>query len=225
MNAPYKVLLVEDDPLLARTLGLSLRYEEFEVTVAASVDAARQSLRQSSYDVVLLDLNLPDGSGLDVCAELRATHPALPILIVTARTDEDSAVESIERGADDYIRKPYGLRELVARIRRLTIKRSTVDDAQAFGNVRLSVSRRSVEVDGSPIHLRKREFDILALLMNANGVVVTRDQVLRAVDRDQAIYDRTIDSHLSHLRKTLSDASASVRIEAVYGVGYRLDTA
>jgi DNA-binding response OmpR family regulator len=222
VSSNHKVLLIEDDALIARTLSLSLPYKGFDVTVATTVSAAKQKLAEDRFAVVLLDLGLPDGSGLQFCRELRATGARVPILIITARTDEDSAVAGIEGGADDYVRKPFGLQELTARMRRL-VDGSKLDRADnAFGNVRIDQQRHTVLVGSVELSLGKREFSILDLLVRANGDVVTRDRMLAAMERDQDIYDRTIDSHLSHLRKKLKEAAANIQIAAIYGVGYRL---
>lgn len=223
MNRPYQVLLVEDDPLIAKTLTMSLRYEGFELTVAATVRDAVGALAQRRFDMALFDVGLPDGSGIDLCRDLRAHDAGIPILMLSARTDEATAVAGIEGGADDYIRKPYGVKELTARMLRLLSRRQTKRQVATFGSIRIDVQRREVTAGDTVLQLGKKEFDILLLLVRAQGDAVTREQILDMFDDSSAIYDRTIDSHLSHLRKKLKDAGAAVRIAAIYGVGYRME--
>ncbi|HJV60102.1 MAG TPA: response regulator transcription factor [Albitalea sp.] len=224
-TAAHPVLLVEDDPMIARTLALSLRYQGFELTVAGSLREATQCLASRRFGLLMLDLGLPDGNGLSLCRQVREHDADMPILVLTARTDESSAVASIEGGADDYVRKPYGLQELAARMRRLIERSAVAPRARAaFGTVAMDLQRHAVAVDGRALRLGKREFDILRLLLQAAGDVVTREQMLDALHCDGAIYDRTIDSHLSHLRRKLKEAGADVRICAIYGVGYRLES-
>lgn len=221
------VLLVEDDPMIAKTLVMSLRYQGFDLAVAPTLQQADALLAERSFRLLLLDLGLPDGSGLDLCRRVREHDAALPILMLTARTEEASAVACLAEGADDYVRKPYGLQELVARMRRL-LDRSAAPPApraQArFGAIEMDLQRHAATVGGQALKLGKREFHILRLLVQAGGDVVSRTQMLDAFDSDRDIYDRTLDSHLSHLRRKLKDAGAREVIAAVYGVGYRLET-
>ncbi len=219
----HQVLLVEDDPVIARTLVMSLRYEQFELSVADNLARARALCEQQQFDLVLLDVGLPDGNGIDLCRDLRARDAGLPILMLSARTDEATAVAGIEGGADDYIRKPYGLRELCARMRRLLDARRPERQQAAYANLCLDPQRRTATVAGVAISLGKKEYDMLLLLVKANGDTVSRELILDRLDFDQAIYDRTIDSHLSHLRRKLKDAGAALRIAAIYGIGYRLE--
>lgn len=223
MNLPYQVLLVEDDPLIAKTLVMSLCYEGFELTVTPNAREAASALVSHGFDLVMFDVGLPDGNGIDLCRALRARDDTIPILMLSARTDEATAVAGIESGADDYIRKPYGIKELTARMTRLLERRRKVRQIAVFGSIHMDLQRREVMVDGTVLQLGKKEFDILLLLVRAQGDTVSREQILGAFDDSSAIYDRTIDSHLSHLRKKLKDAGAVVRITAIYGVGYRME--
>ena len=222
MNRSHQVLLVEDDPVIAKTLVMSLRYQGFELTLAAGVRDAQAALAARQFDLMLFDVGLPDGSGIELCRALRARDDAIPILLLSARSDEATVVAGIEAGADDYIRKPYGLQELTARMTRMLGRRKQRERAQ-FGALELDVQRRVASVNNMPLNLGKKEFDVLLLLVRAGGDIVTRNQILDGFDDDSTIYDRTIDSHLSHLRKKLKDADAALRITAVYGVGYRLE--
>jgi DNA-binding response OmpR family regulator len=225
MNRSYQVLLVEDDPMIAKTLVMSLRYQGFELAVAASAGEARTVLTQRAFDLVMFDVGLPDGSGLDLCRDLRLRDTQIPILMLSARTDEATVVAGIESGADDYMRKPYGLHELSARLQRLVTRHGRQRELATFGPIRMDLQRRTAAVNGVSLNLGKKEFDVLLLLVRAQGDIVTRNRILDGFESDSAIYDRTIDSHLSHLRKKLKDAEAAVRIVAAYGVGYRIEPA
>lgn len=217
----FSVLLVEDDPLISKALALSLPFLGFTVMVRESCREGLTAAQQQSFDVLLLDVNLPDGDGFALCRAIRARDAEVPILMLTAKTDEDSAVAGIECGADDYIRKPYGIHELAARMRRLLEKHKRQLDT--FGSLRIDAAKYLAWSDNNELNLGKREFLILSLLVRSNGDVITRDQILAATDQDAEIYDRTIDSHLSHLRKKLKLAGATEKIVPVYGVGYRLE--
>lgn len=225
MNRSQQVLLVEDDPMIAKTLVMSLRYQGFELAVAANASEARTVLAQRAFDLVMFDVGLPDGCGLELCRDLRRRDPQIPILMLSARTDEATVVAGIESGADDYMRKPYGLHELSARLQRLVERHGKQRELAAFGPIQMDLQRRAALANGVSLNLGKKEFDVLLLLVRAQGDIVTRSRILDSFDGDSAIYDRTIDSHLSHLRKKLKDAEATVRIVATYGVGYRLEAA
>lgn len=224
MSTPYKILLVEDDPLIAKSLKLSLPYKGFEVSVGESCRAGLEKFSAKAFDLVLLDINLPDGNGLELCRELRKKDESIPILLLTAKTDEQTAVDGLEGGADDYVRKPYGVAELVARMKRLLERKRKDTKPFRFGPLRIDLQKRMAWAGEEPLSLGKREFEILALLIKKSGEVVTRNEILDALGEAAEIYDRTIDSHLSHLRKKLKDVGAvGVQITPVYGVGYRLE--
>ncbi len=218
-----KLLLVEDDKLISKTLKLSLHYRGFEARVCETAEAAKKEFEERSFDVVILDVNLPDGSGFSLCQDFKKQNQAVPVLMLTARTDEHSAVRGIESGADDYVRKPFGLEELSARLERL-LGRKAKEENLSFQTLRLDLKSREAWAGETRLILFKREFDILAILMIHAGEVVSRQVILDTLDRDGEIYDRTIDSHLSHLRKKLKEADLEdIQLTPVYGVGYRLE--
>jgi DNA-binding response OmpR family regulator len=224
MRDLHSILLVEDDPIIAKTLSMSLRYEGFDLKLAATIADALKQIEAHSFRLVVLDVMLPDGSGIDLCRALRREHDQLPILMLTARSDAESAIAGIEGGADDYIRKPFSLGELVARLKRL-LARSNYQgrDILTFGSLSMDLGRRTAQIGLQPLSLGKREYDMLAALVRARGDTVTRDQLLRTAEDLDEVYDRTIDSHLSHIRRKLKSLGASATIVAVYGVGYRLE--
>lgn len=224
MAASYQILLVEDDRLIAKSLTMSLPYKGFDVTVCETCRQGRETFKSRTFDLVLLDVNLPDGSGLDLCREIRKSNELVPILMVTAQTDEISAVNGLEGGADDYIRKPYGVQELAVRMTRILERRRKSVAPLCFGPLRIDLQKRFAWASDIQLNLGRREFEILALLIKKSGDAVSRNEILDALGEESEIYDRTIDSHLSHLRKKIKDSGVTqVQIAPIYGVGYRLE--
>ena len=239
-----RVLIVEDDDAIATPLARGLEREGLAVDrVETGADALVRSAA-SAFDVVLLDLGLPDRDGFDVCRELRARSD-VPIIVVTARSEEVDRVVGLELGADDYIVKPFGLRELVARIRAVVRRRTpaAIDDASSSGGANghvngnghgpeqpasvvdvgaLRVDRRTrrVTVEGAPVALTPKEFDLLAFLADDAGAVRPRQELLENVwDPHWYGPTKTLDVHVASLRKKLGDPGW---IETVRGVGFRL---
>jgi two-component system response regulator RegX3 len=214
-----RVLMVEDDDAIAEPLARGLEREGFEVARASTGNAA---LTASGYHVVLLDLGLPDVDGFEVCRRLRAASH-VPIIVVTARGDEVDRVVGLELGADDYIVKPFGFRELVARIRAVTRRSQTrADDESASALGPLTVDRKThrVTLDGEELALTPKEFDVLALLASDPGAVFTRTHILEEVwDAHWYGPTKTLDVHVAAVRKKLDDPGW---IETVRGVGFRL---
>lgn len=213
-----KILLVEDDPAIADSLRDGLTREGYQVTLARTGEAA---LAADPADVVLLDLGLPDLDGRAVCRRLRE-HSNVPIIVVTARSAEIDRVELLELGADDYLVKPFGFRELVARIRAVLRRAGSVDVPVTETTVgQLHIDHRAHEVTfrGSPVDLTPREFDLLAHLAADPGAVCSRDQIMHDVwDEHWWGSTKTLDVHLASLRKKL----APEVFETVRGVGIRL---
>ncbi len=219
-----RLLLVEDDDAIAGPLVKGLGREGFEVTrVATGSDA----LAAEASDLVLLDLGLPDIDGYEVCRRLRAESD-VPIIVITARGDEVDRVVGLELGADDYVVKPFGFRELVARIRavsRRAASRQADDEVEAdpvlrAGRVEVDTRTRRATVDGGEINLTRKEFDLLALLASDPGATRTRDEILEEVwDAHWYGPTKTLDVHVASLRKKLGDPAL---IETVRGVGFRL---
>jgi len=215
-----RVLLVEDDQAIATPLVRGLEREGFGVRHCERGGDALEALEVEASDVVLLDLGLPDIDGFDLCRELRARSD-VPIIVVTARGDEIDRVVGLELGADDYVVKPFGLRELVARIRAVS-RRAMVRPESGDEDGRLHVDRRTrrVVVDGAEVSLTPKEFDLLALLADDPGAVSSRQQILDEVwDPHWYGPTKTLDVHIGSLRRKLGDAGW---IETVRGVGYRL---
>ncbi len=221
------ILVVEDDRNLAETLVYNLRHEGYEATIARTGLEAIAISRTQQLDLMLLDLMLPEMDGFDVCRTVRASSP-VPIIMITARDDEVDRVLGLELGADDYVVKPFSLRELLARIR-ATLRRVELsggdterDEVLAHDGLRVEARSRSVDRDGQLIHLLPREFDLLVHLMRNHGLVLTRDQILEKVWGADYLGDaRTVDVHVRRLRMKIErDAENPKYIQTVYGVGY-----
>ena len=228
MSRPKRtILLVEDEASIREPLAEVLRSEGFETLVAGSVAEALEEARRSP-DLVLLDVMLPDGSGFDVCRELRRDSQ-VPIIMLTARGEEADRVVGLELGADDYVVKPFSGREVVARIRAV-LRRTAAPEAAAdnrpleVGDVRLDPATRSVTRAGEPVEVTRKEFDLLALLMRSAGAVVTRERLIDEVwDVNWFGSTKTLDVHIAWLRGKLGDDPADPRfIHTVRGVGFRL---
>jgi DNA-binding response OmpR family regulator len=215
-----RVLIVEDEQPIAEPLAEGLRREGIEVEWTATGTAA---LEAAEPDVVLLDLRLPDMDGLDVCRAIRARSD-VPIIIVSARGDEPDRVVGLELGADDYVVKPFGLRELIARIRAVTRRGRTAqpDGSVQVGELEVDPRARRVRLDGRELDLTPKEFDVLAMLARDPGAVVSRRSLLDEVwETSWYGSTKTIDVHVAALRRKLGDAGW---IETVRGVGFRLRT-
>ena len=214
-----RVLLVEDDDSIAEPLAEGLRREGFAVVCAAT---GAEALAAEEPDIVLLDLRLPDVDGFTVCRELRA-RSEVPIIVVSARGEEVDRVVGLELGADDYVVKPFGLRELIARIRAVSrrsgARRETADDVVA-GSIHIDLRAHRVVVAGSEVHLTGKEFDLLVLLARNAGAVVDRERILREVWHTTWYgSSKTVDVHVAALRRKLGDPAL---IETVRGIGLRL---
>jgi len=211
-----KVLVVEDDPVIAEPLVEGLRRNGFDVDhvayAAQVIDAAGDA------DVVLLDLGLPDGDGLEVLRELRRTSD-VPVIIATARGEETDRVVGLELGSDDYVVKPFSVRELAARIRAISRRRRT-EPVLTGGRVVVDRGRHIAMVDGAEVELTAKEFDLLAVLAEEPGRAVPRQELFSRVwDPVWIGSGKTLDVHIATLRKKIGDAAL---IETVRGVGYRL---
>ena len=218
------ILLVEDDPAIARPLTRALEREHFAVDHVTTGQQALEVARRG-VDLVLLDLTLPDVDGLDVCRSLRASDPRLPVVILTARSEEADIVIGLDAGADDYVTKPFRLAELLARLRvrlRLVQPRET---AEAQG-VRIDTRAHRAWTNDIELDLTPKEFGVLALLVGDAGHVVSRQRLMQEVwDEDYYGSTRTLDMHISSLRKKLHDDPARPRlISTVRGVGFRFET-
>jgi DNA-binding response OmpR family regulator len=223
-----RVLIIEDDADIALSIRYAMERDgSHAVTVAADGEAGLAEARRSLPDLILLDLNLPGMDGTEVCRQLRrdAATGGIPIVMLTARAQEQDRVSGLDLGADDYVTKPFSLKELLARIRavlrRAAPRVDTASPVVVAGTLRLDETRRRVAVDGQEVQLTRKEFDLLADLMRRPGLIRTRDQLLSRVwGYDYPGATRTVDVHVRQLRKKLGPRVAAA-IETVIGFGYR----
>jgi two-component system response regulator RegX3 len=220
------ILIVEDEESYQDALNVGLSVEGFVVVGATNIAEARVLLASAKPDLVLLDVMLPDGSGIDYCRELHdTTH--IPVIMVTARTSEVDVVLGLEIGAADYVTKPYRLRELVARIRAVLRRPVSANDDEVitFGDLRIDFSRRTVTRKTREVELSRKEFDLLALFATRLGQVVTREVCLDTLWWGLELSDtRTLDTHVKRLRQKIEEDPANPRhLITIRGVGFRLD--
>jgi len=220
-----RIILVEDDPNLGKGLKFSLEKEGHEVLWVDCISLAETAIMDKVFDLLALDLNLPDGSGLTLAKWARKNHPRLPVFMITASGDEETVVAGFEAGAVDYVRKPFSTRELLARIRlALGGRSSDAFRALQYGDITIQPDQRIAKVGDKPVDLNRRQFDILCQLVGNAEAVVTRDALIAALDKNEEMFDRTIDSHVSFLRARLRKAGLTgIRISSVYGLGYRME--
>jgi two-component system response regulator RegX3 len=224
------VLLVEDEESITAPLVEALQREGFDTAVAGTAQEALELADRIRPDLVLLDVMLPDGSGFDVLRELRSRN-RFPVIMLTARGEEADRVAGLELGADDYVVKPFSGRELVARVRAVLRRAAEAGERRPSGSTRigdleLDGARRSAFVDGSELELSRKEFDLLRLLVENAGSVVTRERLIDEVwDTNWFGSTKTLDVHVSGLRKKLGDDPAAPRyIHTVRGVGFRFSS-
>lgn len=226
-QASRRILFVEDEAAIFEPFSKALRRNGFEPVVARTAAEALASAESLDPDLVLLDLNLPDGDGSDVCRSLRRDSD-VPIVMLTARGTEMDRVLGLELGADDYVVKPFSSRELISRIRAV-LRRSSKDvrtppESISVGELEIDPGARAVRVAGEPVALARKEFDLLTELARHPGQVVTREDLMTRVwDVNWFGSTKTLDVHIKTLRRKLGDDSANPRfIETVRGVGFRL---
>jgi len=221
------VLIVEDEDSYRDALSYLLRREGFEVLVAADGTEGLALFDRHGADIVLLDLMMPGLTGTEVCRRIRQ-RSSVPIIMVTARDDEIDKVVALELGADDYVTKPFGHRELVARIRAV-LRRGTdaelLPDLIEASGVRMDVERHEVWVDGQPVRLALKEFELLEMLLRNAGRVLTRVQLIDRIWGADYVGDtKTLDVHIKRLRAKIErDPGNPVRLTTVRGLGYKLD--
>lgn len=219
-----RLLLIEDDPHVASFVRQGLSEEGYLVDWAATGGEGQRRALADAFDAVLLDVRLPDASGVEVCREIRRRDAALPVLMLTALDSVEDRVAGLKAGADDYLPKPFAFDELVARVEAL-LRRSEVeppDRAHEDGRLRLDPTTHTCSVRGEPLALTATEFDLLAYFLARRGQALSRDEIHRAVwghDFDRGT--NLIDVYVGYLRRKLSDAGCVASIDSVRGVGYR----
>ncbi|GAB7140220.1 response regulator transcription factor [Deferribacterales bacterium RsTz2092] len=225
MNVKPVVLVVDDELKILALVKAYLESSGFEVLGAASGKSALASIESNAIDILLLDLMLPDVMGEDICRKVRE-RSALPIIMMTAKADEESIINGLALGADDYITKPFSLKELVARVK-AALRRSSMTKAiparLVSGSLALDIENKQATLDGQSLALTRNEYEILRLFMTHPAKVFTRDEIIDNIKgEDFDGFDRTIDTHIKNLRQKIADEPKSPKfIQTVYGMGYR----
>jgi two-component system alkaline phosphatase synthesis response regulator PhoP len=220
-----RILIIEDEPGMALGLRDNCEYEGYEVSVACDGEEGLRRALEERPDLILLDVMLPKLSGLDVCRRLRAGGSVVPVIMLTARGLEIDKVVGLELGADDYVTKPFGVNELLARIRahlRRASRPAAEVDAYSFGDVELNFRTHEAAKAGRPVDLSAREFEILKYLIRRRGEPVTRDQLLEDVWGDRYPFSRTVDNHIAKLRQKIETDPTEPRfIVTLHRIGYK----
>ena len=221
-----KVLVVEDDPGILRTVADNLRFEQYDVTTATDGETAYALYERDQPDLIVLDLMLPRMSGLELCRKLRADDVQIPVLMLTARSQEADRVRGLDLGGDDYVTKPFSMPELMARVRALLRRTMTAPgapDALKFGQAQVDFERYAAHRRGRPVEMTRKEFALLRFLASRKNTVVTRDEILNKVwGLESYPVTRTVDNHIASLRSKLeSNPAHPAHIQTVHGVGYK----
>lgn len=217
-----KLLLLEDDPVLGQGLKLLFELEAFSVSWFKNIADAKHQVQLEEFDIAILDVGLPDGSGIDFCAWLRKFTYNFPIIMLTAQTDEDSVIAGLTNGANDYVKKPFSNNELVARVKANT-REFTTDKTLQIGSLNINEEKRSVQFPAGELKLNRKEFDILLLFAKRKDAIISRELIIERALGNIEVSDRTVDSHISHIRSKLQkEGIEDVTIASEYGIGYRL---
>ncbi len=222
-----QVLIIEDEPDIRKTIDYNLTKESFTVVQAGSIEEGEKALASNQIDVIILDLMLPDGSGLTLCRDIKSDDKTkhIPIIILTAKTEEVDRVVGFELGADDYVTKPFSVRELILRVKAIlkrgpTSNNNSEDDEYSFGELTLNFEAHQAYINGNEVSLTALEFRLLKHLIDRKGRVQTRDQLLEDVwGYSSDVTTRTVDTHIKRLREKLG--SVGNHIQTIRGVGYR----
>lgn len=212
-----RILLAEDDEFLRSGLMEMFQKEGYEVESAGTCSAAISAFESSPFDLMILDVMLPDGNGFAICSQIRKSSGSVPILFLTACDDEIQIVRGLDSGADDYVTKPFRLLELLSRVRALL--RRNVKSVPASGNIVVNEDNMTVQISGEKIYLTPTEYHILCILLRNRGIIVTRDSLLQGIWDCEGAYvdDNTLSVHISRLREKIGASN----IKTVRGVGYR----
>ena len=223
----HSVLIIEDEPDIRRTINYNLEKESFNVLQASSIAEGEKVLANNKVDVIILDLMLPDGSGLTLCRDIKSDPQTknIPVIILTAKTEEVDRVVGFELGADDYVTKPFSVRELILRVKAI-LKRGVShdkvsgDSAYSFGDLKLNIEAHQIFINDNEVTLTALEFRLLKHLIDRRGRVQTRDQLLEDVwGYSSEVTTRTVDTHIKRLREKLGPIGDY--IQTIRGVGYR----
>jgi two-component system alkaline phosphatase synthesis response regulator PhoP len=225
-----KILVIEDEPTLARLLSYNLTQEGYDTTVIDHGAEGLQTALQRSFELIILDIMLPGMNGFEILSRLRQSGNSTPVIVLTARNAEEEVVQGLKRGADDYITKPFGVAELLARVSAV-LRRTSQEEGKpsestekviTAGELSIYPEKYEVILCGESVPLRPKEFEVLLYLVQRPGMVITRDDLMNVVwGFDYIGGQRTVDVHVSSLRKKLELGQQSVQIESIRGVGYK----
>lgn len=219
-----RLLAVDDDPDILRVLKANLELYGFETVQASDWAAAREVLGRELPDLVILDISLPDGNGVDICRELKTAYPRLPVILLTAKDRVSDKVMGLESGAEDYMVKPFETLELIARIKVCLRRFAPPEEKLSFGGLSVDFRTRTVQVDGKDVDLTPKEYELLQLFVMNRGEPVNREFIRKSIWKDSRIYSwsRVIDVHVQHLRQKIEkDPLQPAHIVTVPGVGYK----
>lgn len=222
-----KLLIIEDNPVLLESIAESLGRENFLCETAKDFSTAREKIYLHNYDIIIVDIGLPDGSGLDIIRELKEINAETGVIVVSARNSLNNKIEGLETGADDYITKPFDMAELIARAKALIRRRNFAgSNNTTFGDITIRTESREVLVKGLKIELTRSEYDILLFFFSNPGRVITRESLAEHIWGDNMDLVDSFDfiySHIKNLRKKITAAGAADPVKAVYGVGYKFE--
>ncbi len=218
-----KILLVEDDFALAKSLKVALEMKQYQIEIADCYEIAVRMFQHMTFDILILDIQLPDGDGIELCQYIRK-QSQLPILFLTANDNEDMLIKGLNSGGDDYMTKPFRIKELYARLQALLRRTQSWQEKILVGDLQIDLERREVFMNKQEIHLSAIDFDILKMLMVHKNQVLTRQQLLEAIDQENDfVEDNTLSVHVKRLRDKLGTYHGHSYIETVRGIGYRLN--
>jgi DNA-binding response OmpR family regulator len=228
MSPGQRILVIEDDPSILLGLQMNLEADGFEVVTATDGDGGLEAARQQQWDLIILDIMLPGRNGYEIMCDLRSERIRTPILVLSARSSELDKVMGLDLGADDYVTKPFGVKELLARVRAMLRRFDGASEPTPwrFGSVEVDETTRTVTRDTAPVELTATEFSVLASLLRARGRILSREQIIQQVwGNEHYGTRRTVDNFVAQLRAKLEDDPAEPdHILTVRGVGYRLVT-
>jgi DNA-binding response OmpR family regulator len=221
----HTILVIDDDTDILRVLKANLELHKYNVVTAASWTEGQKAISAKKPDIMILDLMLPDGDGVEICRTLRKQYPSLPIIMLTAKDKISDKVIGLESGADDYVVKPFETLELIARIKAcLRRARPAAEEQITIGKLNIDYKRRIVKVKNREIILTPKEYDLLCFLVSNRGAVVSREDIKKHLWKESKIYSwsRVIDVHIQHLRQKIEDNPSDPEyILTVSGIGYR----